>query len=213
MPQRLHVQRGLVFVVSAPSGAGKTTLCGRLVKEYGDFDLSISTTTRPPRRGETQGVEYRFVSVAQFRAKIDAGEFVEWAEVHGNYYGTSRRFLEERLSQGRDVLLDIDVQGGLQLRRHLQESILIFIMPPSLETLQQRLRQRGADAEAEIKRRLEGAKKELACVRQYDYAIINRDITESLAQLRSIILAERQRSSRYCPPPDIAPFVPRAGGS
>ena len=201
--------RGLFFVVSAASGAGKTTLCSRVVKELDNLDLSISSTTREPRGGETDGVDYDFITRQEFLAKIEAGEFAEWALVHGRYYGTSRSFLFDRLNQGHDVILDIDVQGGEQLRNNVSEGapICIMIMPPSLEVLKQRLRGRGVDSDEEIEKRLRRAQGELACVRDYAYVIVNHQVDEATMQLKAIIIAERQRLNRYRPPNDIAPFT------
>ena len=189
-------RRGTLFVVSAPSGAGKTTLCREIRLRMPDLAYSVSVTTRTPRPGEMNGVDFRFVGVAEFHAMLDRGELAEWATVHGNLYGTRARSLEDALALGRDVLLDIDTQGAAQLRGRYPDAVLIFILAPSVKDLEQRLRERRSDAEHEIARRLARAREEIALWRRYDYLIVNRDVKEALDQLESIILAERCRTAR-----------------
>jgi len=191
-------RRGTLFVVSAPSGAGKTTLCREIRLRVPDLAYSVSVTTRPPRPGEMDGVDFRFVAVPEFRAMLDRGELAEWATVHGNLYGTRARALEEALGAGRDVLLDIDTQGAAQLRARYTaaDAVLIFVVAPSVKELEQRLRERRSDEDADIARRLRRAREEIALWRQYDYLIVNRDVKEALDQLESIILAERCRIIR-----------------
>ena len=191
-------RRGTLFVVSAPSGAGKTTLCREIRLRLPDLAYSVSVTTRAPRPGEVDGTDFRFVPEAEFRAMLARNEFAEWATVHGNLYGTRARALEDALGAGRDVLLDIDTQGAAQLRARYTaaDAVLIFVVAPSVKELEQRLRERRSDQDADIARRLRRAREEIALWRQYDYLIVNRDVKEALDQLESIILAERCRVIR-----------------
>jgi guanylate kinase len=189
-------RRGTLFVVSAPSGAGKTTLCREMRLRLHDLAYSVSVTTRAPRPGEIDGSDFRFVSERTFRAMLDRGEMAEWATVHGNLYGTPSAPLEAALGDGRDVLLDIDTQGAAQLRARYSEAVLIFIVAPSMAELEQRLRERRSDRESEIARRLERARTEVTLWRRYDYLIVNRDVKEAMEQLESIIQAERCRVAR-----------------
>ena len=189
-------RRGTLFVVSAPSGAGKTTLCREIRLRLPDLAYSVSVTTRPPRPGEIDGADFRFVGAPEFRAMLARGDFAEWATVHGNLYGTRARALEDALATGRDVLLDIDTQGAAQLRARYPDAVLIFILAPSVKELEQRLRERRSDMDADIERRLVRAREEIALWRQYDYLIVNRDVKEAMEQLESIILAERCRVAR-----------------
>ncbi|MFA5354351.1 MAG: guanylate kinase [Thermodesulfovibrionales bacterium] len=183
--------RGSLFVVSAPSGAGKTTLCQKLCELLPGISHSVSYTTRSPRPGEIDGIHYTFVDQGEFRSMVSAGEFLEWAEVHGNLYGTSRGRVELSLSGGTDIILDVDVQGARQIREKLPESVLIFILPPSMEVLQERLTGRQSDAEEVIRRRIRRAKEEIAEYKGYDYVIVNDLFDDALRELFSIITAER----------------------
>jgi guanylate kinase len=189
-------RRGTLFVVSAPSGAGKTTLCREIRLRVPDLAYSVSVTTRPPRSGEIDGVDFRFTSETEFRAMLARGELAEWATVHGNLYGTRAAVLEDALAAGHDVLLDIDTQGAAQLRSRYPDAVLVFVLAPSVKELEQRLRERRSDAEAEIARRLTRAREEIALWRRYDYLIVNRDVKEALDQLESIVHAERCRVAR-----------------
>ena len=189
-------RRGTLFVVSAPSGAGKTTLCREIRLRLHDLAYSVSVTTRPPRPGEIDGTDFRFVSEAQFRELLGRNELAEWATVHANLYGTPAEPLEAALKAGRDVLLDIDTQGALQLRARYPDAVLIFVVAPSMGELEQRLRERRSDSEREIARRLERAREEVMLWRRYDYLIVNRDVKEAMDQLESIIHAERCRVAR-----------------
>ncbi len=184
---------GNLFIVAAPSGAGKTTLVGELLARDGLIDLSVSHTTRPPRPGEVDGADYHFVDVATFTAMRARGEFLESAEVHGNYYGTSRRWLEERLRAGRDVLLEIDWQGARQVKALFPEAIGVFVLPPSYEELERRLRGRGQDQAEVIERRLTAAREEMQHVGEFEYVIINNDLQEALADLSAVVRAARLR--------------------
>jgi guanylate kinase len=182
--------------VSAPSGAGKTTLCREVRGLRPDLAYSVSYTTRPPRMGEIDGADFHFVTEPQFHALRDRDEFAEWAVVHGNLYGTRASLLEAALAGGSDVLLDIDTQGAAQLRRRYPHAVLIFIMPPSMAELTQRLRERRSNANADIDRRLARAREEMRLWRQYDYLVVNRDLKEAVDQLTAIIQAERCRTRR-----------------
>jgi len=185
-----------VFIISAPSGSGKSTLVHRLLKSVPGLTFSISYTTRPPRPGEVDGVDYVFISRQEFEARLAKAEFLEFAEVFGNYYGTNRAAFEQAIGQGRDLVLDIDVQGARQLKVAIPEAISIFVLPPSREVLEQRLRARSQDSEEVIQRRLRGAADEVRNYTQYDYVLINREIEESTARLSSIVEAERLRKAR-----------------
>ena len=184
---------GLLFVVSAPSGAGKTSLCKAITDSLENLTHSISYTTRTPRTGETDGRDYYFVDEARFRSMIDAGDFAEHAEVHANLYGTSKRVLNDMTREGIDVILDIDTQGARQIKAHYAYAVFIFIMPPSLAILEERLRNRRSDKEAEIRRRMGRALDEIRDYALYDYIVVNRDFDRAQSELRSIIIAERCR--------------------
>lgn len=185
--------QGNLLIVAAPSGAGKSTLVNALLAADSSIKLSISYTTRAPRPGEADGREYRFVDVAEFERLRAAGEFIESAEVHGHWYGTSMRWIEARLAAGDDVLLEIDWQGAQQIRRRFPDAIGIFVLPPSIEALEARLRHRGQDDPAVISRRLLAAGGEIAHAKEFDYVIINQDFAEASEQLRSIVEAARLR--------------------
>jgi guanylate kinase len=182
---------GRIFIISAPSGAGKTTLCRRLLERLPSLQYSVSTTTRRPRPGEVQGRDYYFTDAATFRAGIQANRWAEWAEVHGNYYGTAAAFIDRERAAGHDILLDIDVQGAAQLRARYPEAVSIFIMPPSLAVLQQRLEQRGADAPEVIAKRMANARQEMAQRAAYQHTVVNDRLEAALAELIAII-APRQ---------------------
>jgi guanylate kinase len=189
-------RRGTLFVVSAPSGAGKTTLCREARLRLPDLAYSVSYTTRAPRPGEIEGTDFVFVSEPQFRALQERGAFAEWATVHGNLYGTRGSVLEEALGAGRDVLLDIDTHGAAQLRTRYPEAVLVFIVAPSMDDLAQRLRERRSDAASEIARRLARAREEVKLWRSYDYLVVNRDLKDAADHLTAIITAERCRTAR-----------------
>ena len=187
---------GTLYIVSSPSGAGKSSLLSALLARFNDdrrMQLSISHTTRGMRPGEEHGVHYHFVDKREFQAQIDRGAFFEWAEVFGNYYGTSRETIERCLDQGVDVFLDIDWQGARQIRDQLPEARSIFILPPSLPILEQRLHGRGQDSAEVIRHRMEQAVAEMSHYDEYDYLIVNDDFETSLQQLASIVCAERTR--------------------
>ncbi len=184
---------GTLYIVSAPSGAGKTSLVKALIDSTDDIQVSVSTTTRPMRPGEVDGVNYNFTDVDSFKRQIEDGVFLEYAEVFGNYYGTSREWVEQRLREGVDVILEIDWQGAQQVRARMSGSVGIFILPPSREELEQRLRGRASDADEVIARRLAEAVTEMSHYAEYRFIIINDDFANALQQLRSIIIARRQR--------------------
>ena len=190
------MSRGLLFIVSAPSGAGKTTLVERLVEQTEHLKMSRSYTSRIAREGETSGVDYNFVSRAHFEGMAAAGDFLEWAEVFGNLYGTCASETEKMLASGCDVVLVIDVQGARKVRQRGIESTTIFVMPPSFEVLEQRLRGRSKDPEAVIQRRLQVARDEVASFTEYDYVVVNDELTAASDRLRSIVIAERARLHR-----------------
>jgi guanylate kinase len=187
---------GLLFVVTAPSGAGKTSLIDALIQKDPRLKLSISYTTRPPRSGETNGREYHFIDEGAFLAMLQAGEFLEHAEVHGFRYGTSQRIVRALLASGEDLILEIDWQGARQVRKLMPECVGIFILPPSVAELERRMRSRGKDSDAVIARRMAGAREELAHAPEFEYAIINKDFDEALQDLAGVIRAERVRSAR-----------------
>lgn len=184
---------GTLFIVTAPSGAGKTTLVSGLLAHDCQVRLSISYTTRSPRDGEVDGRHYHFVDVPTFRALRDKGEFLEWAEVHNNYYGTSKNWLEAQMRDGKDILLEIDWQGAQQVRRLFPKAVGVFILPPSVDELERRLRDRGTDSEEVIARRVLAARGEMRHVAEFDYVIINEDLPTALEDLVAVVKASRLR--------------------
>ena len=187
---------GCLFVIAAPSGGGKTSLVNALLEGESGIRLSVSYTTRPPRPGEQEGVHYHFVDVPRFMALKDAGEFLEHAHVHGNWYATSATWLAEQVQQGRDVLLEIDWQGAAQVRRLVPGSVSIFILPPSLASLRQRLEKRGQDSPAVITQRLDAAREELKHASEFDYVIMNQDFARAVDDLSVIVRAARLAATR-----------------
>lgn len=186
--------KGCLFIVSAPSGAGKTTLCKKILELFDNLKPSVSFTTRQPREGEVHAVDYTFVDEKTFRAMIQDNAFVEWAEVHGNLYGTGRRQLDDLLHAGYDVILDIDTQGARQIRKTFSGGVFIFIMPPSLKELRYRLEHRRSNTPEDMAMRLKRAEEEIREYNMYDYVIVNDILNESLKKFESIIIAERLRS-------------------
>ncbi|MBU0634857.1 MAG: guanylate kinase [Candidatus Omnitrophica bacterium] len=185
-------KRGKLFVISAPSGAGKTTLCARLLKDMPKLVCSVSMTTRKLRRGEKDGMDYFFTDIRAFKKRIQENYFLEYAKVFGHYYGTPRDFVERNLCQGKNVLLNIDVQGAMQIRKNFRkDSVFIFILPPSIDDLKKRLMLRKTDTEFEIKQRLKVAKRELKQLKFYDHKIINDDINEALSELKSVLIGRQ----------------------
>ena len=185
--------RGNLIILSGPSGVGKGTILSALMTDYDDIHYSISATTRKPRSGEKDGNDYYFMSEDKFKSLVEKDEFLEWAKVHNNYYGTPKKYVEENLDQGEDVILEIDIQGAHQIKEKYPEGVFIFLLPPSLEELKSRIYQRGTETEKAIKTRLKNAKKEMSTVEDYDYAIVNDEIKTTVNKLKSIIIAERCR--------------------
>lgn len=187
-------QKGKLFVISGPSGAGKSTIVKRLLELAPDLVLSVSATSRKPRPNEKDGVDYFFLSKDEFLKKIENGYFLEWALVHGNYYGTPREFVEHCLNEGKSVILEIDVQGAIQVKEKFKDAVLIFIEPPDFEELKKRLKSRSADSEESIKIRLENARYEMALSKYYNYRVVNRDLEEAVNQILKIIREEQHGS-------------------
>jgi guanylate kinase len=187
----VSARRGIPFVVSAPSGTGKTTVCRGLVARDPGIEFSVSHTTRKQRTGETDGQDYHFVERGEFERLVRAGAFVEHAEYAGNLYGTSHASLDAPLGRGRDLLLEVDVQGALQLRERRPDARFVFLLPPSLAELERRLRGRGTDAPEVVERRLAEVRRELAAVHHFDYAVVNEDLERTVETLCEIVAAER----------------------
>lgn len=190
-------RRGLMFVLSSPSGAGKTTIARKLLREDNDIAMSVSVTTRPPRPGETDGRDYHFTDRADFERKVEEGEFLEWAEVFGNLYGTPKAAIKAGLKDGQDFLFDIDWQGTQQLYQRMETDVVrVFLLPPSIAALEDRLRSRGTDAEEVILGRMARARAEISHWDGYDYVVVNDDIDACFAKVRMILEAERMRRAR-----------------
>ena len=188
--------RGMLVVVSSPSGGGKGTLIDRVLQTVPGVSYSVSYTTRSPRAGEQDGREYFFVSLAEFEDMVGRGEFLEWANVYGHFYGTSHRQVEHERAAGRDIILGIDVQGAASIRHLVEDAVSIFILPPSFELLRQRLTARATDSPADLEKRLRGAPAEVEQYKDFRYVILNDDINRASAQLASVIYAERARLNR-----------------
>ena len=195
-PSALAKKQGIIFILSAPSGAGKTTLYNGLKLVHPEIKLSVSCTTRVRRAGEVNGRDYRFITQMEFDRMKAAGEFAEWAKVHGNDYGTPRKPLDHSVQTGRDILLDIDVQGARQIKRSYPEAVSIFLLPPSLKELKRRLASRGTDGREIIERRLANAQGEIGERLHYDYYVENRDVAAAVQILSAIVAAERAKISR-----------------
>lgn len=188
-------RRGVLFVVSAPSGAGKTTLCKELVATVSGIHPSISCTTRTPRQGEVPGRDYHFVNEEEFQAMVQRNDFAESARVYDHFYGTPRQALTDMMEKGLDVLLEIDTQGAMQIKKKFSDGVYIYILPPSIDTLRARLVQRG-DPQEEIQRRMQKARQEILSYREYDYIVRNEDLKQALHELQAIVHAERTRMKR-----------------
>ncbi len=189
-------KQGILFVVSAPSGTGKTTLCREMTIKLPNLTHSVSYTTRSPRADEVDGREYFFVNETRFREMIERNEFAEWAEVHGNLYGTHNGHLLDIMNRGEDILLDIDSQGAIQMKKRFKDGVFIYILPPSFEVLKSRLTDRGSESTEEIRKRLKKAKEEIWNYREYYYIVVNDDFNKALNDLESIIIAERIKMRR-----------------
>lgn len=197
MNEPTPLQPGLLLVLSAPSGTGKTTLARRLLAELPDAIFSVSVTTRKPRGREQDGVDYHFVDVAAFQERIERGEFVEWAEVYGHFYGSSQAVVDEARARRGVAIFDIDVQGGLAIKRKHPDTVLVFVVPPAMDELERRLRDRGTDAEETIRRRMLAARSEIERgVASYDYIIVNDDFERAYRDLHAVVIAERSRRGR-----------------
>ncbi len=190
------MRKGILFVVSGPSGVGKTSMIKSILSEIEDTVFSVSCTTRPKRPDEVDGEDYFFVSEEEFKKMIEKDEFLEWARVHGHLYGTPRKFVEDTVNKGKDVILDIDVQGALSVKKKAKDAVYIFIAPPSMEDLRKRLEKRKTEDKEAMERRLEDARWELQLIEEFDYLIINRDLKEAINDLKSIIRSERLRTVR-----------------
>ena len=188
--------QGLLIVISAPSGAGKTTICKGLLNEFPDLRFSVSCTTRSPRKGEKDGEDYHFISVKDFRDSIEKNEFVEWEEIYGNFYGTSKKAVEGLIQKGYDVILDIDIKGAGNVKAKYPESVFVFIMPPSVEILRERLKKRDSETDDIIKMRFDRAMEEIWENEWYDYVIFNDILRDSVDVMRSVYIAEKNRTSR-----------------
>ncbi len=188
--------QGVLLVLSGPSGAGKGTICQKLRENRNDLSYSVSATTRAPRKGEVDGKDYFFLTIDRFKEMIANDEMLEYAEIYGNYYGTPRSYVMNILDQGRDVVLEIDPQGALQIKKRFPDAVFVFIVPPSLDELTKRIYKRGTDSEEVIKRRLSAATSELAYASKYDYIIVNDEVEKASKKVSNIIDAERNRAVR-----------------
>ena len=192
----LKKKKGLILVISAPSGAGKTTLCKRLLQASSSFISSVSFTTRRPRKNEIEGVDYYFVSQKEFQKMIEKKRFIEWTKVHGHLYGTSVKLLDQAIKEEKDVLLEVDVKGGAEIKKNYLQAVLIFLLPPSWQELEKRLANRRTEDEEKVARRIKQAKREIEYAPHYDYFIVNDDINRALEDLLAIIQAERCQMDR-----------------
>jgi guanylate kinase len=195
----MMLTRGILLVVSGPSGVGKGTICSQLLRQLNNVQYSVSVTTRAPRQGETDGVNYFFASVDEFKRMQADGQLLEWAEVFGNFYGTPKPAVEQALAQGKDVVLEIDIQGALQVKVAFPECVTVFIWPPSQAELKRRIESRGTETPEALLRRLQEAKREMAHVVDYDYVVVNQpgQVELAAAEIRAIIQAEKSRVSRH----------------
>lgn len=190
------MEEGLLIVISGPSGAGKGTICKQLLMEMSYLKVSVSATTRQPRPGEAEGISYFFIDEDEFKNKIDNNEFLEYAKVYGNYYGTPKEEVFKHLEDGNDIILEIDIQGALQVKKNYPRGVFIFILPPSLTELKNRIEGRGTDSKEVILHRMESAYDELDYAFEYDYIVLNDHVKEATAKIKHIILAEKNRAIR-----------------
>ncbi|MBT1248600.1 MULTISPECIES: guanylate kinase [unclassified Thermosipho (in: thermotogales)] len=188
--------KGTLIVVSGPSGVGKTSIISALLNKLDKVTFSVSCTTRPPRPGEIDGVDYFFISKEKFMEMRDNGEFLEWAKVHGNLYGTPKEFVVENIKKGYRIILDIDVQGALQVKKNFDDAVFVFVAPPSYEVLRERLLKRGTENKQSMLKRLENAKWEMSQINAFDYLIINNDLEKSIVAMKSIVIAESYKTRR-----------------
>lgn len=190
------MKRGILFVLSGPSGVGKGTVLDNLMKDYNDINYSISATTRTPREGEINGDDYFFVSKEKFEEMKEKNQFLETARVHGNYYGTPRHYVEECLSKGEDIILEIDIQGAKQIKEEFNDAVYIFLLPPNYEELKTRLEKRNSESAESLKRRLENASEEISEVENYDYSIVNDKVEDTVKEVKRVIKKERKLKKR-----------------
>ncbi len=188
--------RGILIVISGPSGAGKGTICKALLEKHDNIYISVSATTRAPRSGEVEGVNYYFLTKEAFEEKVNNNGFLEYANVHGNFYGTPKVNVEKMLDEGKDVILEIDIQGALQVKENFKEGVFIFILPPSMEELKQRIIKRGSETEESLMTRFKNAYKEINYVSKYNYAVVNDKLEEAVSKVEAIIAAEKCRVDR-----------------
>ncbi|MCX7695560.1 MAG: guanylate kinase [Caloramator sp.] len=188
--------KGLLIVISGPSGAGKGTICRALLEKHPEIKLSVSCTTRSPRQNEVEGINYYFISKDKFKEMIDKDEFLEYAEVYDNYYGTPRKNVERILNEGNDIILEIDIQGALKVKEKYPEGVFVFIMPPSMEELKNRIKKRGSETEESLLKRFKSAFQEINYVANYNYVIVNDVVEDAVKRLESIIVAEKCRVDR-----------------
>jgi len=189
-------EQGILIVVSGPSGAGKGSLCNILLNSVENISMSISATTRPPRAQEVDGVDYFFMDEKEFKDKIKNNEFLEWAKIYNNYYATPKDFVNKQINNGKDVILEIDIQGAAQVKKNCPSGVFIFILPPNIEELRKRIIKRGSETQSSIDLRMKSAKEEIEESSSYDYVILNDDLEKAALKLKSIILAERCKVSR-----------------
>ncbi|MGL5245891.1 MAG: guanylate kinase [Sarcina sp.] len=191
-----NMNKGVLIVISGPSGAGKGTICKALLEKNEDIVISVSATTRNPRVGEVDGVNYHFLNKEQFLRKVEEDDFLEWAEVYGNYYGTPKSNVEKLLEEGKDVILEIDIQGALKVKDKAKEGVFIFILPPSMEELKQRIIKRGSETPESLMTRFKSAYQEINYVSKYNYAVVNDNVEDAVHKIESILAAEKCRVDR-----------------
>ncbi|MDS0524950.1 guanylate kinase [Clostridium sp. SHJSY1] len=189
-------KKGVLIVISGPSGAGKGTICKALLEKHENLYLSVSATTREPRNGEIHGVNYYFLTKDEFRKKIESNDFLEWAEVYGNYYGTPKSNVEEMLNEGKNVILEIDIQGALRVKENCEDGVFIFILPPSMEELKQRIINRGSETPESLMRRFASAYQEINYISKYNYGVINDKVEDAVKKIENILAAEECRVDR-----------------